>query len=210
MKTAFVSAITLVAGAASGQTDIVGGATSVALDTATLSAAAGLDLSGVSAGVGAGELPDSVAFPINTRDASSPLLPTTFSYNAGDFLGSFGGTIEHEGSVFFNADTIEVGNFTIGFDAGRVGGSRSGFFVESTTGINAILFDVAAPSLLDPTATGLIIEADLLVSSEFATFLGDAGLTGADVGDARVNAVPAPATAGLLGAVGLAAARRRR
>ncbi|MEQ8318439.1 MAG: PEP-CTERM sorting domain-containing protein [Phycisphaerales bacterium] len=211
--TAATAALAVAAGA-SAQIDVIGGQTSVLLDTDTLSAAASLDLSSVSPDVIApGSLGDSsVAFGINARDAAS--LPTTFSY--GPDLATFSGAIEHTGSVFFNMDSVEVGNFTIGFDAGRVGGDRSGFFVESTTGIAAILFDVAAPSDLSATTDGLLIEADLLVSNEFATFLSDAGLaasdlTGADVGDALVEGVvPAPATAALLGFAGLAAANRRR
>ena len=204
-----------VSAAASAQTfDVIGGQTSVLLDTDTLSSAASLDLSSVSSDVIVpGSLgPDSVAFGINPRDAM--MLPTTFSYTEG--LGSFSGTIEHTGSVFFNMDTVEVGNFTIGFDGARVGDDRSGFFVESTTGISAILFDVASPDSLDATSDGLTIGADLLVSSEFATFLSDAGLassdlTGADVGDALVEGVvPAPASAVLLAVAGLGAATRRR
>ncbi|MEZ6163730.1 MAG: PEP-CTERM sorting domain-containing protein [Phycisphaerales bacterium] len=195
--------------------DVVGGQTSVLLDTDTLASAASLTLSGVSSDVIApGELGDmSVAFGINARDAS--MLPTSFSYDAG--LSNFAGSMEHTGSVFFNSDSVEVGNFTIGYDAMRVGGDRSGFFVQSTTGISAILFDVAAPSFLSADAGGLIIEADLLVSSEFAGFLLDnqfatADLTGADVGDARVNAaaVPAPGALAIFGLGGLAASRRRR
>lgn len=207
--------VALTAGTAFAQTDVTGGQTSVLLDTATLSAAASLNLSGVSSDVIApGNLGDgSVAFGINARDAGS--LPTTFSYDSSDFLGTFGGSIEHTGSVFFNDNGVEVGNFTIGFDAGRVGDNRSGFFVESTTGIAAILFDVAAPSQLVATDSSLLIEADLLVSSEFAGFLFDNGLaasdlTGADVGDALVQAVPTPGGVAMLGLAGLAAARRRR
>jgi len=204
-----------VAGVASAQSiDVIGGQTSVLLDTDTLSAAASLDLSGVSPEVIApGSLgADSVAFGINPRDAAG--LPTTFSYDPG--LSDFGGTIEHTGSVFFNMDSIEVGDFTIGFDAARVGNLRSGFFVESTAGLSAILFDVASPDTLEADADGLTIGADLLVSNEFATFLQDSGfatddLTGADVGDALVEGVvPAPGTLALLGLGGLAAARRRR
>jgi hypothetical protein len=209
-----IAAIASTATAASASTfDVVGGQTSVLLDTATLSAAASLDLSGVAGPVIApGELgPDSVAFPINDRNA--PSLPTTFSYDAG--LAAFSGTIEHTGSVLFNNNDVEVGNFTIGFDANRVMGNNSGFFVESTTGIAAILFDVEAPSAVVADASGLQITANLLVSPEFASFLTNAGLassdlTGADVGDAFVNAVPAPGTAAIAGAFGLAAARRRR
>lgn len=200
------------------QVDIVGGQTNVLLDTATLSAAASLDLSGVSGPVIApGNLgANSVAFPINARDAAS--LPTTFSYDSSDFLGTFGGTIEHEGSVLFNNDTVEVGNFTIGFDAARagtLGGNASGFFVESTTGIAAILFDIAAPSKLDATDSSLTIAADLLVSPEFGSFLFDNSLSstnlqGADVGDALVQAIPAPGSAVALAGLGLVASRRRR
>lgn len=211
--TAAAAAIT-VCGTAVAQIDVIGGQTSVLLDTATLSSAASLDLSSVSPEVIApGSLGDmSVAFGINPRDAM--MLPTTFSYEPG--LAGFGGSIEHTGSVFFNMDSVEVGNFTIGFDDTRIGGSRSGFFVASTTGIEAILFDVASPRDLSATTSGLRIEADLLVSSEFASFLQTAGLatadlTGADVGDALVEGVvPAPATAMLFGAAGLGALARRR
>ncbi len=180
------------------EVDVAGGQTSVVLDTETLAAAASLELSGVSdAVIVPGTLEGSVAFPINARDAGDGLLPTTFSYDTGDFLGTFSGTIEHEGSVLFNDDTVEVGNFTIGFDparAGTLGGNASGFFVASTVGIEAILFDVANPSGLSANLLGAQIEADLLVSPEFGAFLFDNGLSasdlaGADVGDALVEAL---------------------
>jgi MYXO-CTERM domain-containing protein len=204
--------------ASAGLVDVVGGATSVVLDTDTLSSAANLDLSSVSPDVGMGSLPNSVAFGINPRDAAS--LPTTFSYDPDDFLGAFSGTIEHTGSVFFNNDTIEVGNFTIGFDAARagtLGGLASGFFVESTVGIAAILFDIQNPDTLSATSTDLTIGADLLVSPEFGTFLFDNGfsssnLQGADVGDALVEAtaIPVPGALAVFALAGLAPRRRRR
>lgn len=198
LKSVCVSLSLFAATAASADNEIriSSGQTSVLLDTATLSAAASLDLSGVAGNVIApGELGEaSVAFPINARSAKAAggLLPTTFAYDLGDFLGTFTGAIEHEGSVLFNDDAVEVGNFTIGFDGSRASKTASGFFVESTVGIPAILFDVAAPSVLDAGGESLVIEADLLVSPEFAAFLFDNGLaasdlTGADVGDARVN-----------------------
>lgn len=210
----FAGALALAAGSAQAQEfQVTGGQTNVLLDVATLSSAASLNLSSVSSDVIApGDLGEgSVAFGINATDASS--LPTTFAYDSG--LAAFAGTIEHTGSVFFNDNTVEVGNFTIGFDAGRVGDNRSGFFVESTTGIAAILFDVEAPSAVIADSSQLSIEANLLVSSEFASFLFSNGLassdlTGADVGDALVSAVPAPGSVALLGACGLLASRRRR
>jgi MYXO-CTERM domain-containing protein len=214
--TVSLAATAAFAGVSAAQTvDVIGGQTSVLLDTDTLSSAASLDLSGVSGDVIVpGTIDGSVAFGINPRNAST--LPTTFSYDPSDFLNTFSGTIEHTGSVFFNNDAVEVGDFTIGFDANRVGGDRSGFFVESNAGLSAILFDVATPGQLDPGSSELVIGADLLVSSEFGSFLLDNGfsgtnLAGADVGDALVEGVvPAPAGMGVLALAGLAASRRRR
>ena len=179
------------------QVDVIGGRTSVALDAETLQSSAGLTISSTSPEVQSpGDLPDSVAFPINARNAA--VRPTSFSYDTDDFAGSASGTIEHTGTVQFNADAISVGNFTIGFDgtrAGTLGGLASGFFVQSNTAAsNAVLFDVATPSTLSALAESLTIDADLLVSPEFASFLQTGGLattdlSGADVGNARVAAI---------------------
>lgn len=203
-----VAALGLATTAQAEDFDVTGGQTNVLLDTATLSSAASLDLSSVSAEVIApGDLGmNSVAFPITSS--------TTFSYDSG--LTAFSGAIDHSGSVFFNGDTVEVGDFRIGYDAMRVGGARSGFFVESTTGIAAILFDVENPTALTADDTGLSITANLLVSSEFAGFLlnnglATADLTGADVGDALVAAgIPAPGAIAGFSLIGLAGLRRRR
>ena len=174
--------------------EIEGGQTSVVLNFDALAAAASLELSGVSGDVIApGSLDGSVAFGITPRTAGD--LPTTFAYDATDFFGTFGGTIEHRGSVFFNDGTVEVGNFTIGFDAARVGtldGNASGFYVESTAGVSAILFDVANPSVLFASSLEAVVGADLLVSPEFAGFLlsiefAEADLTGVAVGEALVE-----------------------
>ncbi len=211
---------TLACGASADVVEVNGGQTSVLLDTDTIASAAGLTLSGVSGSVIApGNLgPDSVAFGINPRDG---VLPTTFAYDPSDFLATFSGTIEHSGSVFFDSalGEVEVGDFTIGFDAARagsLGGLASGFFVESTVGVAAILFDIENPSTLNPTSSDLTIEANLLVSGEFATFLLDNGLAssdlaGADVGDALVEAtIPAPGAIGLMAGAAVFGRRRRR
>lgn len=193
MRSMIVAVAACATTAAANNVEVVDGQTSVALDTATLAAAASLNLTGVAGPVIAeGNIPGSVAFPINSRDAGEPLLATSFEYDSTDFFGFFAGAIEHEGSVIFN-DSIEVGNFTIGFDASRIdqGTGASGFFVASTIGVVAPLFDVV-PTGLSAGATGLEISADLIVGPEFAGLLVDLGLaasdlTGADVGDALVQ-----------------------
>lgn len=192
------------------QSLVNGGKTSVLLDTATLSSV-GLNVTGTS-GTLVGDLgAGSVGFGINPRNGN---LPTTFVYTPGS-LAPFSGTIEHFGSVFFNqpATPLEVGNFTIGFDPNRVGGIRSGFFVASTVGLAATLFDVQNPSSLNAAANSLTIAGNLLVSAELATVLGNANLAGADVGDALISAtaIPEPAVGFLLTAIvgGLVSRRRR-
>jgi hypothetical protein len=211
--TAAAAGLAITAAASAQAFDVIGGQTSVLLDTDLLNSAAGLELSGTDGPIIVpGELgTGSVAFPINARDEAT--LPTTFSYDPG--LADFSGTIEHQGSVLFNSNSVEVGNFTIGFDNARASGDNSGFFVESTVGVAAILFDIQSPSAVVANAETLQITANLLVSPEFAGFLTDNGLagsdlTGADVGDAFVNAIPSPGAAGVLGIAGLAAIRRRR
>lgn len=198
------------------------GQTNVLLDTATLESAASLVLSGVSGEVVApGNLgAASVAFGVNPRTTVAPALPTTFAYDSADFAGTFAGAIEHAGSVFFNANAVEVGDFSIAFSsprAGTLGGKASGFYVASTTGISAILFDIENPSSLAASEAGLTVAANLLVSPEFAEFLQSNGLattdlSGADVGDALVEAVPEPSTLALasLGLVGLMGVRVQR
>jgi len=183
----------LVEGFASSLIEVNGGQTSVALDLDTLDAV-GLVLSGASEDVIAeGSIEGSVAFPINGRDAATPAVATTFVYDPTDFLGSFDGTIEHIGSLFFNEDATELGSFTIGFDPTRVGDERSGFFVASTVGIMDTLFDAASADLaVIATDTSLQIDGDLLVSAELAMTLGDAGLAGASIGEFAVQSVPVP------------------
>lgn len=211
----------LVTGASATMVDVVGGQTNVLLDTALLGQVANLNLSSVSSDVIIpGNLgPLSVAFPINPRNAVLPDLATTFSYDSANFLGTFSGTIEHGGVIRFNNDTIEVGDFTIGFDAARagtLGGLASGFFVRDNASLGAILFDVGNPTTLIATETELTVGADALVSPEFGQFLFTNGfsltnLAGADVGDALVEGavVPEPSTAGLALLGALLALRRR-
>ena len=91
--------------------------------------------------------------------------------------------------------------------------------MRSNAGLEAILFDVAAPDALNATADSLTIDADLLVSPEFAGILRDVGLatadlSGADIGDARLAGtavpLPAPAAEGLIGLGAIAAGQRGR
>lgn len=192
---------------------VVGGQTNVALDFDLLAAATGLMLEGVSEGVIVpGNLPDSVAFAITSPLAAS--LPTTFAYDSTDFFGTFGGTIEHRGAVYFGgAADVTLGNFTIGYDA-----DIAAFQVSDNLDLGIALFDVAITEAA-PMAATFDVWGDLLISSDFAAALIDLGLTtddltGVDVGDAWVQglnqAVPAPGAVALLVVAGLTTSRRRR
>jgi hypothetical protein len=200
LKTLIVAAALAFTGQANAAS-VTSGQTNVLLDVELL-ASVGLVLSGVGGPVIApGNLgPGSVAFPINARNALLPALPTTFTYTAGS-LAPFSGTIEHSGTALFNEGTLEVGNFTIGFDANRASDTISGFFVaDNVTFLGVPLFDVGIPSALSATASALTVAADLLVSAELAGALQNAGLIGVDVGDALIeaSAVPEPGTLSLL------------
>lgn len=157
------------------------GVTSVFLDLPLLDSAAGLVLTGTENTVDPASGPFQVGFTI-TAD-------TDFSFSDEGTFTFLGGSIEHEGTVTFN-DSVTVGDFSIGFDADRINSTTgaSGFFVQDTASLGAILFDLTnvVPSLTGDVVT---IDGDLLVSSEFAGFLGDQSLTGAQVGSAQANGV---------------------
>jgi hypothetical protein len=165
------------------------GVTSVGLDFATLEAAASLALAGVDNTVPPAAGPFAVGFDIT--EASD------FRYVTDGTL--LGGTIAHSGTVTFDVvgtqDQVTVGDFDIGFDAARAVDGNSGLFVADTFSGLGILFDVGAPDSLAVDGTSLTAgRADLNVSPEFAGFLLGAGLasadlTGATVGDARVDAL---------------------
>ncbi|MFO0916107.1 MAG: PEP-CTERM sorting domain-containing protein [Pirellulales bacterium] len=192
---------------------VTGGMTSVQLNT-NLLGQLGLSIGGVSDDVIVpGSLPNSVGFPINPRNAASPALPTTFIYTAGT-LSPFSGALQHTGSIFFASgdDLTETGNFEIGYDALRATGNKSGFFVRSTVGLEGILFDIATPTVLQPLANSLTVQAPLLFSPELAAVLDAPTVSGLEIGQARIEAVPEPASTGLVlaGSLGLISLVRRR
>ena len=160
----------------------------------------------------------------------------TFSYDPATFPaeGSFAGTIEHSGFVTLNLDQdgeggnpptpVTIGQFTVSFDGARATGGRSGFFVLDNLDLKVIVFDVAllgspaggtsATGLTATNETFNLGPANLLVSPELAGALGNLALTGADLGDVRIDGlsvVPEPATLSLgAAALGLLLQRRRR
>ena len=167
------------------QTNLVNsGTTSVSLDLPLLELAAGITL--VSANT------DGEAFS-NEFQLGFPIVEDTdFRFETEPFT-PIDGTIEHSGTVTLSLNNAEVtvGDFSIGFDAERVSDTASGFFVSDTTedALNLdILFDISAPGNLTTEGGLTISEADLLVAPELANALGSATLTGADVGDARIDA----------------------
>ena len=172
----------------------------------------GLTITSVTPTIGGNHGPNSSSFGINPRDAIGDDLDTTFIYDSPNFL-PFSGAIEHSGRVEFNGN-IEVGDFTIRAASARPTGT-SGFVVESTFGLNAILFDIANP-IIEAFDNSLVIAADILVSPELAGALGTPGLAGTDAGmalvDARSTVVPIPASLWLFGSglLGLAGVARRK
>jgi hypothetical protein len=169
---------------------IESGLTSVALDTELLSAAANLDLIRT----------DNVESPVNDHFQVGFKITeaTDFTFGLEDGFMPISGSIEHSGTLSFELDgypivsevpTLELGNFSIGFDADRVSETASGFFVADTVSVDAPLFDISNPEILTVEEDELVIDvADLLVSPELAAVLGNDALVGADVGDARIDA----------------------
>ncbi|MDJ0589652.1 MAG: hypothetical protein QNJ72_06595 [Pleurocapsa sp. MO_226.B13] len=171
------------------------GTTSVALDTDLLATAAGLTLIESDRTVEPISEEFAVGFDI-TEDSD-------FLFNNQDGFTPLEGEIEHTGTVTFDSviGEITVGDFTIGFDAARQTDELSGFFVQNTVDgavDDLILFDIGNPESLAADSDSLDIpQADLLVASEFAHVLSSTGLatddlTGADVGDAAINAIAEP------------------
>ena len=136
-----------------------------------------------------------VGFEINGRDDMNQ--PTTFTYEVDD-LFPVTGTVELSGSVFFNSvnpllgfGVIEIGDFSIGHDPTRVSTLNSGFFVESTVGIQGILFDIAQGTggTFPADEAGIQIESGLRVSAELAALLGDPSFAGSLVGTWGIDGV---------------------
>ncbi|MEL6494567.1 MAG: hypothetical protein AAFQ41_05510 [Cyanobacteria bacterium J06623_7] len=117
---------------------------------------------------------------------------TDFSFETEPFT-PLGGTIQHSGTVTLDlsGQEVTVGDFSIGFDPARVSNTASGFFISDTTDDVLdleILFDISGTGDTSIEDGLTISEADLLVAPELADALGSASLSGADVGDARIDA----------------------
>ena len=167
------------------QTSIVNsGTTSVFLDLPLLELAAGITF--VSANT------DGEAFSEDFQLGFPIIEDTDFSFETEPFA-PVDGTIEHSGTVTLNLNDadVTVGDFSIGFNASRVSNTASGFFVSDTTEDALdleILFDISASPNVTTDEGLTISEADLLVAPELADALGSSILTGADIGDTRIDA----------------------
>jgi hypothetical protein len=175
--------------------EVESGVTSIFLDTEALSSLTGYDLAGTNGTV----VPATDEFQVGF----SILEESDFTFTTADGFTPTGGSIKQEGTITFNTayGPTTVGDFSIAFDPSRVSEERSGFFVQSgfftTDTINPgqILFDISTPDILNITDSTLNLdEADLLISTEFSSFLQTQGLastdlTGVDVGDAQVDAI---------------------
>ena len=156
---------------------VFAGRTSVRLDTDAL-ADAGLDFDGRRG---------RATFAV-TRDSDLTYAP--------DALAVQRGTIEHRGRLSFNDGDLRIGRFSIGFDAARVDADTGagGFFVADNLADRGVVFDLAGGEVTAGDRVLRLAGADLLVSPELAGTLGDAALTGADVGDASTLAFARPET----------------
>ena len=167
------------------QTSIVNsGTTSVFLDLPLLELAAGITF--VSANT------DGEAFSEDFQLGFPIIEDTDFSFETEPF-SPVDGTIEHSGTVTLNLNDadVTVGDFSIGFNASRVSNTASGFFVSDTTEDALdleILFDISASPNVTTDEGLTISEADLLIAPELADALGSSILTGADIGDTRIDA----------------------
>ena len=149
---------------------------------------------------------DQLVFDINSRDALSN--PTTFEYSIPDPLDldpvitPVDGTVGTSGSIFFNAGLLgpdfSIGDLEFGFDASRINPNNSGFFAESTTGFEGIVFDIGEGDSLLATKTDLEFFSDIFLSQELAVELeglgisGASGLAGTLIGTFEIDAVPEP------------------
>ena len=178
------------------------GTTSVFLDLPLLESAAGITLVGADSTGEPFSDEFQVGFPIEED--------TDFTFELPAFA-PVSGSIEHSGTITLGVGgtDVTVGEFSIGFDAARVSETASGFFVADTTedalGLE-VLFDVGATGSVDADSDSLTIsDRDLLLAPELTAALGAPDLTGADVGDVRIDAATSPVeeeVINLLGAEG--------
>jgi hypothetical protein len=202
---------------------LVSGTTSVDFDDEALNGV-GLNQTGT-----ANTVTPADGFRIGLQITPPPATTFSFDYdpNTNQLQPPFSGLIRHTGTITFavtsnNGTTTDltVGNFDIGYDATRVGGDLSGFFVRDTFTTNAVVFDLREPiSDFEPTNLNTSISGELLVSAELAGVLQNPDFAGLGVGVASVNgtatsatAIPEPFTilGSLLGASFLIGARHRR
>jgi len=195
MATATLATTVMVAPATAATFAVDSGVTSVFLNFEEVLNPLGIELAGTEGVATPAPGPFQVGFTIS---------PTTdFTFSDENTLTPLSGTIEHTGTVTLAIDTLPddltLGNFTIGFDPERVSDTTTGFFVQDTTSLNIILFDLTSPpTTADLTATSLTLGSDLAIAPEFADVLASIdkpGLTGAVVGSAQINADLSPAAA---------------
>ena len=166
------------------------GTTSVFLDLPLLESAAGITLVGADSTGEPFSEEFQVGFPIEED--------TDFTFELPPFA-PVSGSIEHSGTITLGVGgtDVTVGEFSIGFDAARVSETASGFFVADTTedalGLE-VLFDVGVTGSVDADSDSLTIsDRDLLLAPELTAALNAPDLTGADVGDVRIDAATSPA-----------------
>ena len=203
----FLSGLLLLASAA-GQAlavpaEVTGGSASTTL-TNSNPAGGGWTLIATSPGVTttAGGTTFTATFPVNTR--TDPARPTSATYDTANPAGTYAGTVELSGFLTFlfgNGQTLELGDFSLAFDASRAGtlnGQASGFILRNNRGSAgpSVAFDVQNPPTVLANTTSFSFTGGLLASPELAQFLSpfaQPNYAGTNLGSINVTATAQPA-----------------
>lgn len=140
-------------------------------------------------------------FPVNSR--TNPTRPTSATFDTANPAGTYAGSVEISGFLTFlfgNGQTLELGDFSLAFDAARAGtlnGQASGYFLRNGRGSAgpAVAFDVQNPPSILGDTTSFTFSGGLLASPELAQFMApfaQPNYAGTNLGSITVSAAAQP------------------
>ena len=156
-----------------------------------------------------------IGFGINpttplTDPTGRTLQVTTFSYSPLDLTGTAAGQIGVGGATRWTVDPLAggglfvLGDYSVSYDASRVGGVYSGWFLKNNFDLNLVAFDLGNVTTT-VSADGFKLSGDLIVKPlSPLTLFGFTG--GKDYGDISISAqsVPEPSVYALVAVAGIA------